>query len=126
MKLILFAAAARLAHGADFCVPAACRKLAPGADGFMKNLVGDLECCAPRELPRGVVHMGALREPLESAASHFYFDQALSPNQLPDGGPASFNEWVLTTMGTTEYSTYYWHNYMTRYFSSTSYTNDIG
>ena len=30
MKLILFAAAARLAHGADFCVPAACRKLAPG------------------------------------------------------------------------------------------------
>ena len=31
MKLILFAAAARLARGADFCVPAACRKLAPGA-----------------------------------------------------------------------------------------------
>ena len=29
---ILVAAAARLAHGADFCVPAACRKLAPGAD----------------------------------------------------------------------------------------------
>ena len=51
MKLILFAAAARLAHGAEFCVPAACRKLAPGADdgGFMKDLVGDLECCAPRE-----------------------------------------------------------------------------
>ncbi len=48
---ILVAAAARLAHGADFCVPAACRKLAPGADdgGFMKDLVGDLECCAPRE-----------------------------------------------------------------------------
>ena len=45
MKLILFAAAARLARGADFCVPAACRKLAPGADdgGFMKDLVGDLE-----------------------------------------------------------------------------------
>ena len=49
MKLILFAAAARLARGADFCVPAACRKLAPGAGGFMENLVGDLECCAPRE-----------------------------------------------------------------------------
>ena len=45
MKLILFAAAARLAHGADFCVPAACRKLAPGADGFMKDLVGDLPRC---------------------------------------------------------------------------------
>ena len=44
-------AAARLARGADFCVPAACRKLAPGAEDehSMKNLVGDLECCAPRE-----------------------------------------------------------------------------
>ncbi|CAH0369005.1 unnamed protein product [Pelagomonas calceolata] len=51
MKLILFAAAARLAAGDDFCVPAACRKLAPGAEDehSMKNLVGDLECCAPRE-----------------------------------------------------------------------------
>ena len=46
MKLILFAAAAaRLARGDDFCVPAACRKLAPGAEDehSMKNLVGDLE-----------------------------------------------------------------------------------
>ena len=45
MKLILFAAAARLAHGADFCVPAACRKLAPGADdgtvlGWLAGAVG--------------------------------------------------------------------------------------
>ena len=54
LQILVAAAAARLARGDGFCVPAACRKLAPGADdrfdgGFTRNLVGDLECCAPRE-----------------------------------------------------------------------------
>ena len=68
MKLILFAAAARLAHGADFCVPAACRKLAPGADdgGFMKDLVGDLVGVGPRRRPARRVRRARLPAVLDS------------------------------------------------------------
>lgn len=89
---------------------------------------GANECIAPRELPKGLVLMAALREPLERAASHFYFDAGMSPNQLPDTvtSDMTFNDFVQSHIDDDDYTKYYFQNYMTRYFSSTTHAGPIG
>ena len=89
---------------------------------------GANECIAPRELPKGLVLMAALREPLERAASHYYFDAGMSPNQLPDTVTSgmTFNDFVQSHVSDDDYTKYYFTNYMTRYFSSTTHARPIG
>ena len=81
------------------------------------------ECLAPLEPAAGVLTLTSLREPLERAASHFYYDLASGWNAKEC---TSFDCFVLKEMESDEYHKYYWHNYLTRFFSGTAHTDDIG
>ena len=89
---------------------------------------GANECLPPREPEAGVLTLTALREPLERAASHFFYDfegSAWSRNRTA-GNCSSFDCFVLEGMELGDYQKYYWHNYMTRFFSSTAHAGPIG
>jgi len=89
---------------------------------------GANECIAPTNLPGGLVYMTSLREPLERAASHFFYEQTVPDRTVPWAGQddASFEDFVLKSMGSDDYTSYYWDNYMTRFFSGTTHTDAIG
>ena len=84
------------------------------------------ECLAPREPVAGLLTLTSLREPLERAASHFYYDAQWGYAQKAHGDCRSFDCFVLQRMESDDYVRYYWHNYMTRFFSGTAHTGAIG
>ena len=90
---------------------------------------GANECLAPLEPEAGVLTLTSLREPLERAASHFFYDlndQGPLARKRTAGNCSSFNCFVLQRMESDDYAKYYWHNYMTRFFSGTAHTGAIG
>ena len=91
---------------------------------------GANECLAPREPEAGVMTLTALREPLERAASHFYYDfeagEGSWSRKRTAGNCSSFDCFVLERMELGDYQKYHWHNYMTRFFSSTAHAGPIG
>ena len=84
------------------------------------------ECLAPREPVAGVITLTSLRQPLERAASHFYYDAMYGNAEATRGDCSSFDCFVLQRMESDDYAKYYWHNYMTRFFSGTAHTGAIG
>ena len=84
------------------------------------------ECLAPREPVAGVLTLTSLREPLERAASHFYYDADYGYAAATHGDCSSFDCFVLQRMESDDYAKYYFHNYMTRFFSGTAHTGAIG
>ena len=84
------------------------------------------ECLAPREAVAGVLTLTSLREPLERAASHFYYDAEYGYARVTRGDCSSFDCFVLQRMESDDYAKYYWHDYMTRFFSGTAHTGAIG
>ena len=90
---------------------------------------GANECLAPLEPEAGVLTLTSLREPLERAASHFFYDlndQGPLARKRTAGNCSSFNCFVLQRMEHGDYQRYHWHNYMTRFFSSTAHAGPIG
>ena len=68
------------------------------------------ECGAPHALlnKTSVMYAVALREPLERAASHFYFDARFDYH---DFGTTVFNDYVLNVLNTSaadDYAKFYW------------------
>ena len=84
------------------------------------------ECLAPREPVAGVITLTSLRQPLERAASHFYYDAMYGNAEATRGDCSSFDCFVLQRMESDDYAKYYWHNFMTRFFSGTAHTGAIG